>query len=167
LDVAAIESGNLKLDLQPVDFAKLVQTNLNRNRLIAAHKNITLELEAESVPMALFDPAKMEQVVDNLITNAIKYSPPGSCARIRLQLVGDEILLSVQDEGPGIPPAEMDKLFKPFQRTSVKSTGGEKSTGLGLAIVKRIVTGHGGRIWVESQTGLGSVFYVAVPITKE
>ncbi len=166
LDVAAIESGNLHLDLQPVDLVKLLQTNLNRNRLIAAHKNITLELEADPVPMALFDPAKMEQVVDNLITNAIKYSPPRSCAHIRLQILGEEIVLSVQDEGPGIPLAEMDKLFKPFQRTSVKSTGGEKSTGLGLAIVKRIVTGHGGRIWVESQPGLGSMFYVAIPITR-
>jgi signal transduction histidine kinase len=166
LDVATIESGKLQLDLQPVDLVKLVQANLNRNRLIAARKNITIDLETDSIPMALFDPAKMEQVVDNLITNAIKYSPTGSHAYIRLQMSGEEILLSVQDEGLGIPPAEMDKLFKPFQRTSVKSTGGEKSTGLGLAIVKRIVTGHGGRIWVESQAGVGSVFYVVIPITK-
>jgi signal transduction histidine kinase len=136
---------------------------MNRNRLIASRKNITLDLEADSIPMALFDAAKMEQVLDNLTTNAIKYSPRGSQVHIRLQTSAEEILLSVQDEGPGIPPAELDKLFKPFQKTSVKSTAGEKSTGLGLVIVKRIVTGHGGRIWVESQVGTGSVFYVAVP----
>ncbi len=163
LDVATIESGKLQLDLQPVDLALLAQNNMNRNRLIASRKNITLDLEADSIPMALFDAAKMEQVLDNLTTNAIKYSPRGSQVHIRLQTLAEEILLSVQDEGPGIPPAELDKLFKPFQKTSVKSTAGEKSTGLGLVIVKRIVTGHGGRIWVESQVGTGSVFYVAVP----
>jgi signal transduction histidine kinase len=166
LDVATIESGKLQLDLQPVDLVKIAQTNLNRNRLIAARKNITIDLQADSIPMALFDAAKMEQVLDNLTTNAIKYSPPGSHIQIRLQTSAEEILLSVQDEGPGIPPDEMKKLFKAFQKTSVKSTGGEKSTGLGLAIVKRIVVGHGGRIWVESQLGQGSTFYVAVPISN-
>jgi signal transduction histidine kinase len=166
LDVATIESGKLQLDLQPVDLVKIAQINLNRNRLIAARKNITLDLQADSIPMALFDAAKMEQVLDNLTTNAITYSPPGSHIHIRLQTSAEEILFSVQDEGPGISPAEMEKLFKPFQRTSVKSTGGEKSTGLGLVIVKRIVTGHCGRIWVESQLGKGSTFYVAIPIPE-
>jgi signal transduction histidine kinase len=166
LDVATIESGKLQLDLQPVDLVKIAQTNLNRNRLIAVRKNITIDLQADPIPMALFDAGKMEQVLDNLTTNAIKYSPPGSHIQIRLQTSAEEILLSVQDEGPGIPSTELEKLFKPFQRTSVKTTGGEKSTGLGLVIVKRIVVGHGGRIWVESQLGQGSTFYVAVPITS-
>jgi signal transduction histidine kinase len=166
LDVATIESGKLQLDLQPVDMVKLAQTNLTRNRLIASRKTITLNLEADAIPMLLLDAAKMEQVLDNLTTNAIKYSPPGSRIRIRLQNSAGEMLLSVQDEGPGIPPAEMDRLFKPFQKTSVKSTGGEKSIGLGLVIVKRIVAGHGGRIWVESQVGAGSIFYVAVPCSS-
>jgi signal transduction histidine kinase len=166
LDVATIESGKLQLDLQPVDMVKLAQTNLTRNRLIASRKTITLNLEADAIPMLLLDAAKMEQVLDNLTTNAIKYSPPGSRICIRLQNSVGEMLLSVQDEGPGIPPAEMDRLFKPFQKTSVKSTGGEKSIGLGLVIVKRIVTGHGGRIWVVSQVGAGSTFYVAVPCSS-
>lgn len=166
LDVATIESGRLELDLQPVDIVKLAQINLNRNRLIASRKNITLNLEADPVPAALLDSAKVEQVFDNLITNAIKYSPPDNRVQIRLKISGKEIMISVQDEGPGIPPAEMEKLFKPFQRTSVKSTAGEKSTGLGLVIVKRIVTGHGGRIWVESQSGKGSIFYVALPVSS-
>jgi signal transduction histidine kinase len=164
LDVATIESGKLQLDLQPVDLAKLAQTNLVRNRLFAGRKNITLDFEVGNIPMSLLDAAKMEQVLDNLTTNAIKYSRPGSHVHIRLRVVGTEILLSVQDEGPGIPPAELDLLFKPFQRTSVKSTGGEKSSGLGLVIAKRIVNGHAGRIWVESQVGIGSTFFVAIPI---
>jgi signal transduction histidine kinase len=164
LDVATIESGKLQLDLQPVDLAKLAQTNLVRNRLFAGRKNITLDFEVGNIPMSLLDAAKMEQVLDNLTTNAIKYSRPGSHVHIRLRVAGTEILLSVQDEGPGIPPAELDLLFKPFQRTSVKSTGGEKSSGLGLVIAKRIVNGHAGRIWVESQVGIGSTFFVAIPV---
>ncbi len=166
LDVATIESGKLQLDLQSVDLLQLTQTNLNRNRLIAARKNITLDLQAESIPLVLLDPAKIEQVLDNLITNAIKYSPAGSHVYIHLQASAEEILISVQDKGLGIPPDEMKNLFKPFQRTSVKSTGGEKSTGLGLVIVKRIVNGHGGRIWVESQVSIGSTFYVTLPISS-
>jgi signal transduction histidine kinase len=163
LDVSTIESGKLQLDLQPTDLAHLVQTNLTRNQLIAAHKNITLDLEATPIPIVLLDAAKIEQVLNNLVTNAIKFSSPGSRVLITVQPSEEEILISVKDEGPGIPPGEMEKLFKPFQRTSVKSTAGEKSTGLGLVIVKRIVEGHGGRIWVESQLGKGSTFHVSLP----
>jgi signal transduction histidine kinase len=89
--------------------------------------------------------------------------PPGSHVNIRLQPSQAGILISVEDSGPGIPADELDKLFQPFQRTSVKPSGGESSTGLGLVIVKRIVEGHGGRIWVESEPGTGSVFYVYLP----
>ena len=166
LDVATIESGKLQLDLQPVDIVKLARGNLTRNRQLASRKNITLDLEADPVPAALLDPSKMEQILDNLITNAVKFSPPGSRINVRLKNDGNGFLLSVQDDGPGIPAAEIGDLFKPFHRTSVKSTGGEKSTGLGLVIVKRIVTGHGGRIWVESQSGQGSTFYVTIPFSN-
>jgi len=166
LDVAAIESGRLQLVYQPTDLVALVQTNLTRNRLIAARKNTTLELTAAPTPMALLDAAKIEQVLNNLVTNAIKFSPPGSRVQITVLSSGEELVLSVKDEGPGIPPKEMESLFKPFQRTSVKSTAGEKSTGLGLVIAKRIVEEHGGRIWVESQAGAGSTFHVSLPIKR-
>ena len=164
LDVAAIESGQLQLDLQPVELVQLAQTNLARNQLIAGRKGITLHLQAMPVPGLLLDAAKIEQVLDNLVTNAIKFSPSGSRVEVSIQPVGAEIQISVRDQGPGIPPAEMAALFKPFHRTSVKSTAGEKSTGLGLVIVKRIVEGHGGRIQVESQPGQGSTFRVTLPL---
>ncbi|MGB8212429.1 MAG: HAMP domain-containing sensor histidine kinase [Anaerolineales bacterium] len=165
LDVAAIESGKLQLDLSPTDLVHLTQANLSRNRMISARKAIALDLEAAPIPALLLDAAKIEQVLDNLVTNAIKFSPPGSRVQISLRAAETEILLSVKDEGPGIPPDELETLFKPFQRTSVKSSGGEKSTGLGLVIVKRIVEGHGGRIRVESQVGAGSTFSVYLPVT--
>ena len=164
LDVAAIESGRLQLDLQPADLVQLAQSNLTRNRLIASRKDITLDLESSPVPRLLLDVGKIEQVLDNLVTNAIKFSPNGSCVHISIQPAGDEIQVSVRDEGPGIPDNELENLFKPFQRTSVKSTNGEKSTGLGLVIVKRIVEGHGGHIQVESQPGKGSIFTVGLPL---
>lgn len=166
LDVATIESGKLQLDLQPVDLIKLTENNLVRNRLIAARKKITLLLETSPIHPLLLDPTKIEQVLDNLITNAIKFSPTGSKVTIRVQSTEKEVLLTVQDEGQGIPADEVKKLFKPFQRTSVKSTAGEKSTGLGLAIVKRIIEEHGGKIWLKSQVGLGSTFFISLPIIE-
>ncbi len=167
LDFAAIEAGKLRLDLQPVQLKTLIQNNVNRHRPLAARRNISLELQAEEVPALLLDAAKMEQTLDNLISNAVKYSPANSRVWIQLQARENEVLISVRDEGPGVPPGEMEKLFKPFQRASVKSASGEKSVGLGLAIVKRIVDGHGGRIWLESQAGVGSSFYVAFPLAKK
>ena len=163
LDVATIEAGKLQLDLQPVDLVQLAQKNLVRSRLVAARKNTTLELDAAPVHRVMLDAGKIEQVLDNLLTNAIKYSPPGSRVAISIRPAEEGILLAVYNPGPGIPAEEIGQLFKPFQRTSVKATGGEKSTGLGLVIVKRIVEGHGGRIWVESQPGAGTTFFVSLP----
>jgi signal transduction histidine kinase len=77
---------------------------------------------------------------------------------------GDYVVVSVSDKGPGIPEAELGRLFMPFERTSVKSTGGEKSTGLGLSIVRKLILGHKGKIWVESSVGNGSTFYFSLPI---
>jgi len=78
--------------------------------------------------------------------------------------MGAQVRIEVRDQGPGIPEAERGKLFQPFQRTSVKPTGGEKSSGLGLAIARRVVEAHGGRIGVESEVGVGSTFFVNLPL---
>jgi len=136
------------------------------NRVLAAKKQIEIELMDEPLPLLLLDASKIEQVLNNLLSNAIKFSPPRTTIRVRVARADDQILLAVQDQGPGIPPNELDKLFKPFQRTSVKSTAGEKGTGLGLSIVKKIVEGHHGKIWVESQVGQGTTFFVALPLSS-
>lgn len=164
LDVAKIESGKLDLDLEPTDLGDLIATNVNLNRRMARDKEIKLRLDLEDVPTVLVDPAKIEQVLNNLISNAIKYSPAGTVVDIRLSRQDDHLRLSVQDRGQGIPSEEMDKLFKPFSRTSVQTTGGETSTGLGLVIVKKIIDGHGGEIDVESQVGEGTTFHVRLPL---
>jgi signal transduction histidine kinase len=107
---------------------------------------------------------KLEQVLNNLISNAVKFSYPQSAVEISVTVEGARVILAVRDHGQGIPAAELDRLFKPFSRTSVKSTAGEHSTGLGLSITRKIVVEHGGDIWVESAVGQGSTFYAALPI---
>lgn len=165
LDVAKIESGRLQLDWQAVDLAQLVERNVRLNRLLASKKEIELELdvEPEASPTVVADAGKVEQVLNNLISNAVKYSPSGSRVIVRLQGQEEGVLLAVEDEGIGIAPDEMDKLFRPFVTPAARGTAGEKSTGLGLVIVRRIVEGHGGDIWVESEKGVGTTFYVRLP----
>ena len=165
LDISRIEAGKLQLDLEPVDLAALLRRNAALNRVLAERKSIHLLLfeEAEVPPFAL-DASKIEQVLNNLIGNAIKFSPPGGLVEVRLARAGPEAVVSVADTGPGIPAAEREQLFRPFGKTSAKGTAGEKGAGLGLAIVQKIVLGHGGRIWVESEPGRGSTFYVALPL---
>ncbi len=164
LDVSTIASGKLVLDLYPTDLVALTQHNVALNSVLAQKKGIQLTFQHQGdIPKLLIDQAKIEQVLNNLISNAVHYSQPNSTVDIRLYQQETQVILSVKDEGPGIPPDEVEKLFKLFGRTSVRSTDGEKSTGLGLAICRRIVLEHQGEIWVESQVNQGSTFYVALP----
>ena len=113
------------------------------------------------------DPDRINQVLNNLITNACKYSFPNTVVTLRARATGDEVAIAVQDQGQGIPASELPKMFTEFGKTSVRPTGGEKSIGLGLAIVKRMVEAHGGRIWVESQVGVGSTFTFTLPLSTK
>jgi two-component system, OmpR family, sensor kinase len=164
LDVAKIESGKLQLELIETDLTELIKRNVTVNTPMASRKKIRLQFRQEGeIPDVMIDPAKINQVLNNLITNAIKFSSPESAVEVALTKSGDDAIISVKDQGQGIPAKEIDKLFKPFQRTSVRTTGGEDSTGLGLAIVRKIVVGHKGKVWVESEVGVGSTFCVAIP----
>jgi signal transduction histidine kinase len=164
LDIASIESGNLRLERRMADPRQLLAHNVALNSLLAQKKHITLRLEIEGeLPASSFDEKKIAQVLNNLITNAVKFSEPGTQVTVRAVAESGGILISVRDQGPGIPETERDKLFRPFGKTSVRSTGGESSTGLGLAIVRKIVEGHGGRIWLESEVGKGSAFFFTIP----
>lgn len=168
LDVAKIESGKLELNLARTDLIDLIRHNVTLNNTMASKKNISIDFHYDQdIPVVLVDTAKIEQVLNNLIVNAIKFSNPGSVINVKVARSGKEAVISVKDQGQGIPDGEIDKLFKPFQRTSVRSTGGEDSTGLGLAIVRKIVMGHQGRVWVESEVGKGSTFYVALPLLSD
>jgi signal transduction histidine kinase len=167
LDVTRIEAGRLELDLAPADLPAIVAANVRRNRVLAAKKGIEISLRsAGEIPPMSLDIAKIEQVLDNLIGNAVKFSPPGSPVEVRLDTEADQVVLAVRDQGPGIPADLLGKLFEPFTRAHVRGTGGEKGAGLGLAIVKRIVTGHGGEIRVESEPGHGATFQVCLPLSQ-
>lgn len=164
LDVSQIESGRLNLVLAPNDLAMLVRNNVELNRVLAGAKDIAIELEMPAeLPPVDMDATKIEQVLNNLISNAVKYSHAGTTVRVALEADGDEVRVSVRDQGQGIPAAELGKLFQAFSKTSVRTTAGEKSTGLGLAITRKIVEGHGGRIRVDSRVGEGSTFSFSLP----
>lgn len=168
LDVTAIESGKIILSVENVDIIELVTQNIELNRLIAEKKNINVSVCTDIKSLSInIDPGKIEQVITNLFTNAVKFSPRQTEILISIEENTEDLIISVKDRGQGIPEEELGLLFQPFQRTSSKTTGGEKSTGLGLFIAKKIVEAHYGKIWVESKFGEGCTFFISLPLTTE
>lgn len=168
LDVHKIETGKMELKMEVGDFAQVVRNVIERQGFASKNKGVEISVSLpDTIPHFLFDPSRIEQVMGNLVDNAIKFSFKGSRVEVAVQYDEDEVLFSVRDYGPGIPEKEQGRLFKPFSTTSVKPTGNEKSTGLGLAIAESIVSRHQGRIWVESEQGKGSQFSFALPVRQQ
>jgi signal transduction histidine kinase len=164
LDLARIEAGRLTLEKHPADYAALVRGNASRNRLLAERKGIRIEERIEDLPSPVpCDEGKIEQVLNNLIGNAVKYSPSGTTVTVSVARKGDQVITSIEDLGPGVPAEELPHIFKAFHKGRTKSTGGERSTGLGLTISRRVVEGHGGTISVASEVGKGSTFSFTLP----
>ena len=164
LDVSTIESGGFALKLESGSLAEVVESRVRLMGINAEPKKIRLATEIGAVPEMAFDHERIIQVVDNLLSNAVKFSPPEAAVHITIGLVDERVHLSVRDQGPGIPPGELDRLFLAFEKLSVRPTGGETSTGLGLSIVKRIVDAHAGEVIVDSEVGVGSTFTVSLPL---
>jgi len=164
LDVSVIESGKFDLRLTEENLSKLAKERAELVAGSAEKKQIKLTTDLQEVSNSLFDPDRMRQVIDNLLTNAIKFSPAGTTVDLACRQTKQSLEISVADQGPGIPSEDIDKLFGTFQKLSVQPTAGEKSTGLGLSIVKQIVNAHGGEITVDSKVGKGSVFTVRIPV---
>ncbi len=165
LDLSTIESGKLRLNKEEVDIVPLIARHLEISQVLASAKAITLHFEhAPALPRIPLDPLKISQVLTNLISNAVKYSPPQSQVHVAATVTEETVQVSVKDAGPGITQADLDHLFQPFARTGILPTGGESSTGLGLAISRKIIQEHNGRIWAESSPGQGSTFYFSLPI---
>jgi signal transduction histidine kinase len=138
------------------------------NRKLAAAKDQALVVKAETGLRIKADTERLREAVDNLVSNAVKYSPIGGRIEISAGREGGEAVVRVTDEGPGLSPEDTDRLFGRFQRLSAKPTGGESSTGLGLSIAKRIIDLHKGRIFVESRSGKGgATFAIALPLLDE
>jgi signal transduction histidine kinase len=163
LDVTEIETGHLSLNRQLLDLAFFLQDATAWHRELAAAKNTQIILEEVPAGNALADASRLRQVVDNLVSNAVKYSPPGSQVRVCAERIPAGWRIHVKDQGPGIAPKDRPRLFQDFARISVRPTGGEKSTGLGLAISRRVVAAHGGQIGVDSGSGHGADFWFTLP----
>jgi signal transduction histidine kinase len=164
LDITAIESGKLKLKPRRVKVAPYLEDILHLNGMIAVRKHIQLKDEiAPNLGEGYFDPDRIEQVFNNLLSNAFKFSHEGTTVTLRARRVNGNFMFSVVDQGQGIPADELSTVFGAFQKTSTRPTAGERSTGLGLSICKRIVELHGGAIHVESEPGRGSTFTFFLP----
>lgn len=164
LDVSKIEAGIFDLNLTEQEYISFVHQSIFKSEFLAKKKSqeITINVNRNSI-VACFDKNKIQQVLNNLLSNAIKYSFPNTQIVIDISDNDDDILTKIIDQGQGIPAEELQKLFTPFQTTSVKATASEKSTGLGLAIVKKIVEAHHGNIGVNSEVGTGSTFWFSFP----
>ncbi|HIP97040.1 MAG TPA: ATP-binding protein, partial [Anaerolineae bacterium] len=129
-------------------------------------QNLSVSI-APDLPLVQGNSLRLSQVVNNLVGNAIKYTPTGGIITVRLEEETGELLLHVQDNGIGIAPADQPYIFDKFYRVQDKRTRDVSGAGLGLAIAKSAVEKHGGRIWVESEPGRGTIFHVALPAIQE
>jgi signal transduction histidine kinase/ligand-binding sensor domain-containing protein len=164
LDTEAIDSGKSNVKLERVDVNSIIKKLLPQTKKIAESKSITIRsVLAPGMLYAIADAGYLEQIVDNLVNNAIKFSPKQSVVIILSEVGDDAVRIGVKDYGPGISLSDQKKLFRKFNKLTAKPTAGESTTGLGLSIVKRFVDDMNGRVWCDSELGEGSTFWVELP----
>lgn len=165
LDLSRIEQGTARLDIEDVALAPIVAETIERLRLFAERQDVSLGADiVGSLPPVRADPDRVAQVLMNLLHNAIKFSRPGGRVVVAAELGEGAVTVSVQDEGVGIPASEIGRIFERFYKVDRARVRGRGGTGLGLAIARHIVEGQGGRIWVESEEGVGSTFRFTTPV---
>jgi two-component system, OmpR family, phosphate regulon sensor histidine kinase PhoR len=164
LDLARIESGGPLVLIDDVDMGRVVTESTERLRLFAERQGLRLVVDVEpNVPRVRGDEARIGQVVVNLLHNAVKFGDGGGEVAVRVRRAGPEVVVSVEDHGVGIPRADQARIFERFYKVDrARVRGG--GTGLGLSIARNVLQQHGGRIWVESEEGVGSTFSFALPI---
>jgi len=163
LDISSIEAGRLRLEKSRREVPRMLKEALSVWEPQAAQNSLSVDCECpDAAELDLdCDPKRILQVLNNLIGNAIKFTDPGGSIHVRVEPRADEVRFSVTDSGPGIPEADLPHIFDRF---TMASKGARPGTGLGLSIAKGIVEAHGGRIWAESQVGVGSTFYFTLPL---
>ena len=165
LDVSRLQQGRVELQPSDVDLVVALREVVDRMRLLSTTHTIELDTEIETA-IARVDRDRIDQVFENLVGNAVKYSPSGGRVLVRLEAQGDEARISVTDQGIGIAPDELERIFNIFYRSPDPRAGHVGGLGLGLYIGREIITRHGGKLWAESPpgTGSGSTFYVSLPL---
>jgi signal transduction histidine kinase/ligand-binding sensor domain-containing protein len=166
-DTEALETGRIRLDLAPLDLGAVTADVLRRNEVQAEAKSITLRLHAPERSFALADEQYFPRVLDNLISNAVKFSSIGGAVDVELTGDGGWLEIRVADQGPGLTAEDKERVFGKLQRLSARPTGGETSSGLGLYIVDTLVRLHGGSVHVESEPGHGATFIVRLPAAED
>lgn len=164
LDVNRLESGTVQFHPVEFDLSPMAESTVWQYTQAATTKHITLLYRLETDASIIYaDEQATMQVLENLISNAVKYSPHGKEIVVRVSRKSDYVRLEVKDDGPGLSEEDKPKLFEKFARLSARPTGGEYSTGLGLSIVKKMVVAMNGRVWCESEYGTGATFIVELP----
>jgi two-component system sensor histidine kinase/response regulator len=165
LDTSGLELSEMSINPHPTSLSALVEEAVRLNSANATQKGSKIVVNRGILPESLsIDGPKIRQVLNNLLGNAVKFSPPGSTITVEQKLNHGHCSVAVRDQGPGIPEDERDRLFKDFGRTSVKPTGGEPSTGLGLSICNEIMIAHGGTINAENLAWGGAEFRITFPV---
>jgi signal transduction histidine kinase len=165
LVTAALDGKSIELDCRPMDLRTLAAESARAFGVLAEKKGQPLEVRLPTRPVPVSaDILRLRQVLDNLVSNAVKYTPPGRPLRIEVRFTGTHGVVAVTDDGPGLSDEDRAHLFKRFKRLSAQPTGGENSTGLGLSIVRELAELHGGTVEVESTLGAGSTFSLVLPL---
>jgi signal transduction histidine kinase len=162
LDVSKFQTSGIDIKLGPVEVSEIVAAVAAQYSRMAFDKNIAIQT-VDLPGVALADHARLEQALNNLVTNAIKYSPRDTVISLWSDVRDGRVRLNVADQGPGIPAGERDKLFKEFSQLSTRPTAGEASSGLGLWIVKQMVNLQGGAVGVDCPQDGGSIFWIDLP----
>ncbi|MCX9012707.1 MAG: ATP-binding protein [Candidatus Methanoperedens sp.] len=163
LDISRLEAGVMKFIMVQVNLNEIVENAVETMRTQAQNKNLKLTLKEDKIPEITIDKDRITQVIINLINNAIKFTDTGGLIEVELSGSTDHAIVKVKDNGIGIKKEDLEKLFTPFQQVDSSYARKYEGSGLGLAICKRIVTYHGGKIWVESEPGKGSAFQFTIP----
>lgn len=164
---AMADAFDITIRREPVDVAALVNEVTEANLPSAVNKQQSISVSGPQHFVTMCDSDRIREAIDNLVSNAIKYSPIGGKITVAVSHEGDDTVIRIADQGPGLSPEDLGRLFGRFQRLSAKPTAGESSTGLGLSIVKRIIDMHGGHVTAQSPgPGQGSTFTVTLPATE-
>src|SRR6266516_1184268 len=166
LDMSRIEGGALKPEKEWYPIDELIHDVLGRMQSILQNRTVQTDLPSDLPPVQL-DYLQIDQVLTNLIENAVRYTPSDSPIEISAHVQGDQMVISIADRGPGIPPADLERVFDKFYRVLGRTTERPTGSGLGLAVSRGLIEAHGGRIWAENREGGGAVFRFTLPLMEK